>query len=70
MTRRFKLAIVRARSDANESVIPDRACLDMLMAGQQSVLRYWSDTTGGWFDFLDSAMLPWVDTSRYPVDGA
>jgi hypothetical protein len=68
MTRRFKLAIVRARSDPNESVIPDRACLDMLMTGQQSVLRYWSDTTGGWFDFLDSAMLPWVDITVPEAD--
>lgn len=68
MTRKFKLAIVRARSDVNQSVIPDQACLAMLMTGQQSVLRYWADTTGGWLDFVDSAMLPWVDIAVPQAD--
>ena len=67
MTRPFKLAIVRARNDT--SVAPtDQACREMLMTGPQSVMRYWSDTTGGWIDFLDSAMFPWVDIAVSAAD--
>lgn len=68
MTRQFKLAIVRARSDTAVPVIPDQVCLDVLMTGRVSVLRYWSDTTGGWLDFLDSAMMPWVDIAVPAAD--
>jgi hypothetical protein len=61
MARPFKLAIVRARHDTTVSTLPDDVCREMLMTGEQSVLRYWEDITNGWFDFVDSAMFPWVD---------
>jgi hypothetical protein len=68
MTRQFKLAIVRARNDSSVPVISDDACLKMLMTGRESVMRYWSDTTGGWLDFVDSAMFPWVDITVTAAD--
>src|ERR1700761_3955657 len=66
MPKPFKLAIVRARHNANYQFIPDQTCIDMIMTGSQSVLRYWSDTTHGYFDFIDSAMMPWVDVTLTP----
>jgi hypothetical protein len=68
MSRRFKVAIVRARNDRSVSTISDLACRQVLMTGPQSVLRYWSDTTGGWLDFVDSAMFPWVDITVSAAD--
>ena len=67
MPRSFKLAIVRARHDGSVGTIPDQACLEMLMTGANSVMSFWSDTSGGWFDFLDSAMMPWVDMTIDPA---
>jgi hypothetical protein len=70
VSRRFKLAIVRARNVTNKpvEVISDQACFKMLMTGPESVMRYWSDTTGGWIDFVDSAMFPWVDITVPAAD--
>jgi len=67
MSKPFKLAIVRARHDRNFQPIPDAACIEMLMTGQRSLLRYWEDTTGGYFDFINSAMKPWVDMTINPA---
>jgi FG-GAP-like repeat len=61
VARRFKLAIVRAKQGPD--TISDQACRQMLMVGPGSVLRFWSDTTGGFLDFVDSAMFPWVDVT-------
>ncbi len=33
----------------------------MLMTGDRSVFRYWSNTTRSHLDFVDSPMFPWVD---------
>ena len=60
MAKAFKLAIVRARHDG-VTTIPDQACLAMLMTGAHSVMRFWEETTGGYFDFLDNATSPRVD---------
>jgi hypothetical protein len=67
MTRPFKLAIIRARHDTSVATISDQACLEMLVTGPRSVMRFWEQTTGDYFDFLDSAMLPWVDITITPT---
>ncbi len=66
MPKPFKLAILRARHDPAYQYIPDQTCIEMVMTGTQSVLRYWSDTTHGYFDFLNSALLPWVEVTLTP----
>jgi hypothetical protein len=68
MSRPFKVAIVRARNDTSVPVIADQICIDMIMTGAQSVFRYWEQTTGSYFDFLDSAMMPWVDITITAAD--
>lgn len=68
MTRKFKLAIVRARHDTSVAVIADQVCFEMFWTGQSSVLQYWEDTTHGWLDFVDSALMPWVDIVVPPTD--
>lgn len=67
MTKAFKLAIVRARHDDSIPTISDEACLEMVMTGRASVMKFWEESSGGYFDFLDSAMFPWVDIT---VDAA
>ncbi|MFD3843041.1 hypothetical protein ACFWWC_43515 [Streptomyces sp. NPDC058642] len=42
-------------------VIPDPACIAVLMTGDHAVLRFWENTTRGHLDFVDSMMFPWVD---------
>jgi hypothetical protein len=49
-------------------VIADRACIEMIMTGSRSVMSYWKQTTDGYFDFLDSAMMPWVDVTLAATD--
>jgi len=61
MTKAFKLAIVRARHDGNTGTISDAACLQMMMTGPASVMRFWEESSDGHFDFLGSEMFPWVD---------
>jgi hypothetical protein len=40
----------------------------MIMTGRQSVLTYWSETTHEFFDFLGSALMPWVDSTPATSD--
>lgn len=61
MANNVRLGIIRARHDASVPVIPDQACISMLMVGDRSVLRYWGNTTRNHLDFVDSPMFPWVD---------
>ena len=61
MTKAFKLAIIRARHDDSIPTISDEDCLEMVMTGRASVMKFWEESSGGYFDFLDSAMFPWVD---------
>lgn len=56
-----RIGIIRARHDPNVPLIPDPACLEMMMTGQHSVFRYWRDTASNYVDFIDSPMFPWVD---------
>ncbi len=63
MAKNVRLGIIRARHDTSVSVIPDQACISMLMIGDRSVLRYWGNTTRNHLDFVDSPMFPWVDTT-------
>ncbi|MGW0640418.1 hypothetical protein [Nocardia salmonicida] len=70
MGKKVRLGIIRASHDKTVPRISDAACLAMLMTGEHSVLSYWSNTTRGYLDFVDSMMFPWVemtmglDTSR------
>ena len=61
MPKNFRLGIIRARHDTSVPVIPDPACLAMVMTGDHALLRYWINTTRGYLDFVDSPMFPWVD---------
>jgi hypothetical protein len=63
MTKKVKLAILRARHDQNAGSISDQACIEMMMVSPShlSVFDYWSYNTDGYLDFLDSTMFPWVD---------
>jgi hypothetical protein len=61
MPRNVRLGIIRARHDMTVPVIPDQACIAMVMIGDRALLRYWINTTRGYLDFLDSPMFPWVD---------
>ena len=67
MTRRVKLLFLRLRTDPTVPYISDRACFDMLFTGPRSVLSYWQETTGGYLDFVDSAMAPWDDATLDPA---
>ncbi|MDX1416231.1 MAG: hypothetical protein R3293_18685 [Candidatus Promineifilaceae bacterium] len=60
MSKKVKIAILRAYNDSSMP-ISDQACRDMLMTGPRSLLRYWRDNTDRYLDFVDSAMLPWVN---------
>lgn len=62
MPKNVRLGIIRARHDTTVPVIPDQACLAMVMTGDHSLLRYWINTSRGHLDFLDSPLFPWVDT--------
>lgn len=61
MSKNVRLGIIRARHDTTVSVIPDPACIAMLMTGDHALFRYWINTTRGHLDFLDSPMFAWVD---------
>jgi len=61
MAKPVRLGIIRARHDTSVPVIPDPACIAMLMTGDHALLRFWEDTTRGYLDFEDSSMFPWVD---------
>lgn len=61
MPKFVRLGIIRARHDTSAPVIPDPACLAMVMTGDHALLRYWSNTSRGYLDFVDSPMFPWVD---------
>jgi hypothetical protein len=60
MTKRTKLAFIRARHESAAPAVADRPFIDLAMVGSSSVLRYWEDTTRGHLDFVDSSLLPWV----------
>lgn len=70
MAKNVRLGVLRARHDTNAADVPDSAFITMMMTGEYSVFAHWADTTRGHFDFVDSALLPWVtvtlgaDTSR------
>jgi hypothetical protein len=61
MAKNVRLGIIRARHDTTVPVIPDAACITMLMTGEHSLFNYWINTTRGHLDFIDSPMFPWVD---------
>ncbi|MFI9255447.1 hypothetical protein [Streptomyces sp. NPDC053069] len=61
MAKSVRLGIIRARHDTTVPVIPDLACIAMLMTGDHALLRFWENTTRGHLDFVDSSMFPWVD---------
>jgi hypothetical protein len=61
MPKNVRLGIIRARHNATVPVIPDQACIAMVMTGNHSLFRYWINTSRGHLDFLDSPMFPWVD---------
>ncbi|MFI2199961.1 hypothetical protein ACH47Z_04080 [Streptomyces sp. NPDC020192] len=61
MPKSVRLGIIRARHDTTVPVIPDPACIAMLMTGDHALLRFWEETTRGYLDFVDSTMFPWVD---------
>ncbi|MET0453597.1 MAG: hypothetical protein ABW137_17325 [Mycobacterium sp.] len=61
MARNVRLGIIRARHDTSLPVIPDDVCRSAIMLDDRSLFSYWSDTTYGQLDFIDSVMFPWVD---------
>src|SRR6478735_8951138 len=61
MTKPTKLAVIRARHESAAPAVDDRPFIDLFMVGSSSVLRYWEDTTRRHLDFVDSALMPWVD---------
>ncbi|MFJ5779510.1 hypothetical protein [Streptomyces sp. NPDC093094] len=63
MAKSVRLGIIRARHDTSAPVIPDPACIAMLMTGDHALLRFWENTTRGHLDFVDSSMFPWVDVT-------
>jgi hypothetical protein len=58
-----KLCILRARHNPAQPTIADAACIQMMMtnANNTAVLNYWANVTDDYLDFLDSALMPWVD---------
>lgn len=60
--KRVKVAILRARHDQAVAEISDAACIAMLMnnPNRTGVLQYWESVTGGFLDFVDSVLFPWV----------
>ena len=60
MAKNIRIGIVRARH-TSDPVIPDSACIAMLLVGDYSVFRYWANTTRGYLDFNGSPMFGWVD---------
>lgn len=63
MSKKVKVAILRARHDPTIPYINDAACISMLMtnATHHGLLNYWSYNTYNYLDFIDSALFPWVD---------
>ena len=61
MAKNLRLGIIRARHDTTVPVIPDAACITMLMTGEHSLFNYWINTTRGHLDFIDSPLFPWID---------
>lgn len=63
MARRTRIGIIRARHDATVGYVPDRACLETFFhdARDLAVFDYWESVTRGHLDFVDSALMPWVD---------
>lgn len=61
--KKVKVGVLRARHDVTIPLIPDRACIEMMLnnANHTSVLDYWANVTEGHLDFLDSVLFPWVD---------
>jgi hypothetical protein len=70
MSKKVKLAILRARHDPDSANIIDQACIEMLMTSpsRRSVLNYWSDNTDGYLDFVGSQLFGWVDISLSATD--
>lgn len=66
MAKSVRLGIIRARHDTTVPVIPDPACIAMLMTGEHALLRFWENTTRGYLNFVDSSMFPWVDMTIGP----
>jgi hypothetical protein len=70
MAKKVRIGIIRAWHDMNVPRISDQVCISMLMTGENSVFRYWANTSRNHLDFVDSPMFPWVkmtlgaDTSR------
>ncbi|MGY3379455.1 hypothetical protein ACVWYS_001412 [Arthrobacter sp. TE12231] len=62
MTKKVRLAILRARHDSSP-VFSDQAAISMMMTGANSVFSYWESTSCGYLDFVDSALMPWVKIS-------
>ncbi len=61
MAKNVRLGIIRARHDTTVPVISDAACIAMFITSEHALLKYWSNTTRGYLDFLDSPLFPWVD---------
>ena len=70
MSKKVKMAILRARHDDTLPFISDAACISLLMtnATHHSLLNYWSFNTYSYLDFIDSALFPWVDVSITAAD--
>ncbi|MEP6594908.1 MAG: hypothetical protein ABJA71_03130 [Ginsengibacter sp.] len=70
MSKKVKIAILRARHDTSLPFISDQACTDILItnATHHSLLNYWSFNTYGYLDFIGSAIFPWVDISIMASD--
>jgi len=61
MAKNVRSGIIRARHDTNVPLIPAPVCISMLMTDENSVFRYWANTSRNHIDFADSPMFPWVD---------
>jgi hypothetical protein len=61
MAKNVRIGIIRARHDTNVPRIPAQVCISMLMTDENSVFRYWANTSRNHIDFADSPMFPWVD---------
>lgn len=63
MARPARIGIIRARHDTNVPYVSDQACLEMFFHDRrrQAVFDYWESVTRGHLDFVDSALMPWVD---------
>lgn len=60
MTKNVRLAILRASHDSTAK-FSDQAANSMMWTGPNAVLEYWRDVTTDYLDFVDSAVMPWVD---------